>query len=177
MGSINKPQQVKLVCGFLYTNETLFQETFARLCRLFGKADFVSEPIDFSFTNYYEKEMGKNLTRRFVSFSKMISPKDLARIKVITNAIEDKHRDDKNRRINVDPGYITLAKLVLASTKDYCHRIYLDKGIFAEITLTFRGTSFQPWEWTYMDYRTPEYIKIFNHIRSLFPHPVNKERK
>jgi hypothetical protein len=176
MGAISKPQQVKLVCGFLYKDERIFEDTSRRLCRRYGKADFISGPIDFSFTDYYEKEMGKGLTRRFVSFKRAISPKDLAEIKKTTNALEDRSASKTGRRINIDPGYLTLSKLVLASTKDYCHRIYLDKGIYAEITLTFRKNSFQPWEWTYRDYRTPEYIGIFNHIRSLIPHSANKER-
>ncbi len=176
MGTISKPQQVKLVCGLLYKDERVFEDTLRRLCRLYGKADFISAPLAFSFTDYYEKEMGPGLTRRFVSFKRAISPKDLSGIKKATNALEDRSAAKTGRRINIDPGYLTLAKLVLASTKDYCHRIYLDKGIFAEITLTFRKNSFQPWEWTYLDYRTPEYIGIFNHIRSLIPHPANKER-
>ena len=77
-------------------------------------------------------------------------------------------KDTKNRRINLDPGYVSASKMVLASTKDHAHRIYLGKGIFAEITLRYYQKTFQPWEWTYPDYRTQEYIDLFNQIRKIY---------
>ncbi len=82
---------------------------------------------------------------------------------------QSRRLENQGRLINIDPGYVDLAKLVLASTKDYAHRIYLRKGIFAEITLSYRGNSFSPNDWTYPDYRSAEYIGIFNQIRKLYP--------
>ena len=112
--------------------------------------------------------MGKGLTRRFISFSKLIPIQDLYRIKLYTNRLEEKFSVAKHRQINIDPGYLDLAKLVLASTKDYAHRIFLRKGIFAEITLTYRQDSFSRNDWTYPDYCSKEYIEIFNQIRKLY---------
>ncbi|MBU3958775.1 MAG: DUF4416 family protein, partial [Candidatus Omnitrophica bacterium] len=99
-------------------------------------------------------------------------PHTLAKIKIITNQIEKKLSSAESRRINIDPGYLTLAKLILATTKDYRHRIYLRKGIYAEVTLSYQGKTFCPWEWTFADYKTVEYIDIFNRIRELYAQQI-----
>jgi hypothetical protein len=112
--------------------------------------------------------MGSGLSRAFISFKDLISPKDLSRVKVITNRIEEKLSLKGKRLVNIDPGYLDAARLVLASTKDYAHRIYLDKGIFAETTLIFKGHSFKNLEWTYPDYKSEKYLEIFNSIREIF---------
>ncbi|MBU2221656.1 MAG: DUF4416 family protein, partial [Candidatus Omnitrophica bacterium] len=114
------------------------------------------------------------LKRKFISFKKLIPPDQLSAIKITTNKIEDRLSSKNLRRINIDPGYLDLAKLVLATTKDYNHRIYLSKGIFAEITLTYQGKSFRPWNWTYRDYQSQEYIAIFNQIREIYNLQIRK---
>lgn len=168
MGKIRKHNPVKLVIGFIYQDEAIFIRVKDKLKRKFGGLDFESGPIEFSYTDYYEAEMGKNLKRRFISFRKLISIGDLYRIKLYANRLEARFMVSKSRQINIDPGYLDLAKLVLATTKDYAHRIFLRKGIFAEITLSFRENSFSPNDWTYQDYRSKEYIDIFNQIRKLY---------
>jgi hypothetical protein len=160
--------KVKLVIGFIYKDEAIFIKTRQKLKEQFGKIDFESAGIDFKHTDYYEAEMGKQLKRKFISFAKLIPIEHLYRIKLYSNRLETKFLMGKSRQINIDPGYLDLAKLVLATTKDYAHRIFLRKGIFAEIALTFRGNSFSPNEWTYPDYRSEEYISIFNQIRKLY---------
>ena len=168
MGKIRKYNSVKLILGFIYRDEAVFIQARNKLKIKFGKIDFQSCVLDFNYTNYYELEMGDGLKRRFVSFSKLISMSDLYRIKLYANRLESKFLDASRRKINIDPGYIDRAKLVLASTKDYAHRIYLRKGIFAEVTLSYKGNSFSPNEWSYPDYRSKEYIDIFNQIRKLY---------
>lgn len=166
MGTLTKHKPVKLIIG-LIAREDLFEPVEKILRRKFGIIDFKSEILDFNFTDYYQPEMGIGLKRRFLSFKQKILPRDLSRIKVYTNHIEKKFsKNNGSRQINIDPGYLTLAKLVLATTKDYQHRLYLDQGIFAEVTLRFQGKTFTSWEWTYPDYRSPAYINIFNHIRN-----------
>lgn len=165
---IRKHNPVKLVIGFIYKDEAIFIRAKDKLKRKFGGTDFESEPIDFNYTGYYKEEMGSNLKRRFISFRKPIPIQDLYRIKLYTNRLEARFLLSKCRQINIDPGYLDPAKLVLATTKDYAHRIFLRKGIFAEITLSFRGNSFSPNDWTYPDYRSKEYIDIFNQIRKLY---------
>lgn len=165
MGQIIKHEKVKLIVGLIAKQEFLEIACF-RLAKVFGKIDYKSEVLDFDSTRYYEKEMGSDLKRQFVSFLKPINPGDLADIKIKTNKIEDRFFSaEKKRTVNIDPGYLSAAKLVLATTKDHQHRIYLDKGIFAEVTLRYRDKTFCPWPWTYADYCKDEYIRIFNHIR------------
>jgi len=166
LGKVRKyNQQAKLIIGFIYKDEAIFIKSRDKLKRNFGKVDFESGPIDFNYTVYYEKEIGPGLKRRFISFGRLISIQDLYRIKLYTNRLETKFSNLGKRQVNIDPGYVDLAKLVLASTKDYAHRIYLRKGIFAEATLNYRSNSFSPNDWTYPDYRSQEYIDIFNKIR------------
>lgn len=166
IGKYNR--KVKLIIGFIYKDEAIFIKVKEKLRKKFGKIDFVSDYLDFNYTDYYEAEMGKALKRRFVSFTKLIHIQDLYRLKLYTRRLETKFLIAKTRQVNIDPGYIDLAKLVLATTKDYAHRIFLRKGIFAEITLSFRGNSFSANEWTYPDYCSKEYIDIFNQIRKLY---------
>ena len=169
MGKIRKYNpRVKLIIGFIYKDEAIFINAKDQLKRKFGKIDFTSMAMDFNYTDYYEAEMGKELKRRFISFQKLVPIQDLYQIKLYTNRLEAKLSNAKRRQVNIDPGYVDLAKLVLASTKDYAHRIFLRKGIFAEITLSFRGDSFSSNDWTYPDYRSKEYIDIFNQIRKLY---------
>lgn len=168
MGKIRRYNPVKLVVGFIYKDEAIFIKARDRLKKAFGGLDFESAPVEFICTEHYRQELGDNLKRRFISFKRLITIGQLYRIKLYTNRLEEKFLSSGRRLINIDPGYLDLAKLVLATTKDYAHRIYLRKGIFAEITLSFRGNSFSPNDWTYPDYRTQEYISIFNQIRSLY---------
>jgi len=169
LGKITKHNpSVKLIIGLIYKDEVVFIQAKNKLKNKFGRIDFESARLDFNYTNYYEPEMGKGLTRRFISFSKLIPIQDLYRSKLYTNRLEEKFSVAKHRQINIDPGYLDLAKLVLASTKDYAHRIFLRKGIFAEIALTYRQDSFSRNDWTYPDYCSKEYIEIFNQIRKLY---------
>ncbi len=169
MGKITKHNpRVKLIIGLVYKDEAVFIKARNELRKKFGRVDFEPAPIDFNYTDYYEAEMGKGLKRRFISFSKLIPIEGLYRIKLYTNRLEARFLEGACRRINIDPGYMDLAKLVLVTTKDYAHRIFLRKGIFAEITLSYRENTFSRNDWTYPDYCTKEYIGIFNQIRKLY---------
>ncbi len=169
MGKINKPQLVKLITGLISSDTKLFDKVGEQLINKFGEIDRTSDVMNFHHTDYYEKEMGKSLKRRFISFKRLIEIERLPDIKIYTNDIEHEYTDSKdNRKINIDPGYIDLAKLVLASTKDFTHRIYIGKGIYAEVTLRYMHGTYIPWEWTYPDFRTKEYIAFFEEIRKIY---------
>lgn len=169
MGSIWKIYRVKLVAGMLSSEKELFGEAVNALSREYGEADYRSSLMPFGFTRHYEEEMGGGLLRQFVSFKNPVEPDALYKIKLRAMGIENEYLNASGgRRINIDPGYVEGAKLVLATSKNYDHRIYIGGGVFAEVTLHFRGSSFIPWEWTYPDYRTKEYIDIFNHIRTIY---------
>ena len=170
MGEPNQPEDVKLIAGMLANKVELFDAARELLVKEFGPVESESGILDFNYTDYYEKEFGTGIKRKFISFKELINPGNLASVKIITNNLEKKFLKTplQNRQINIDPGYISCGKLILASTKDQQHRIYLGNGIYAEVTLRFREGSFEFLEWTYPDYRTPAYIEIFNQFRQLY---------
>lgn len=168
MGKITKHAPAKLITAFIFKEEGIFNKTKAVLEKHFGKIDFESQTLAFTHTDYYEKEFGKNLRRKFISFKGLILPQNLPKIKIYTNKLEKRLSRMGLRLINIDPGYLDLSKLVLASTKDYKHRIYLDKGIYAEVTLFYQNKSFRAWDWTYPDYKTQAHITILNQIRQIY---------
>ena len=168
MGKVREPLLVKLIAGMFTANTELLEEAKVRLSQEFGPIDYESELLPFDHTTYYAAEFGENLKRRFVAFAELVHPERLAEIKLLTNAMEIEWAVEGKRRINIDPGYVSHAKLVLATTKNHAHRIYLGQGIYAEVTLHFRSGTFQPWPWTYPDYASLPLIAIFNHIRGLY---------
>ncbi len=158
----------KLICGLIARPADL-SAAEKLLSRSFGGADTRSEVIDFTFTDYYEEEMGKNLARRWMSFQRDFTQSEIVRTKLKTIGLErELAYPDGRRSVNFDPGYVTASKLVLASTKDFSHRIYLWGGIFAEVTLVFEHGSFVPLRWTYPDYRTNTALSYFKDVRKLF---------
>ena len=174
MGKAKRPYNVKLVIGMLAKNKKLFDSVEEFFVNEFGQIDYRSPVLLFDHTDYYKKELGHPLKRRFISFKKLIPPERIAKIKLATNSIEEKFARHENRggvskrRINIDPGYVSDSKLILATTKDYFHRMYLNKGILAEVTLAWKKGSFRPFEWTYPDYKTSEYRDILNLIRNTY---------
>lgn len=177
MGTIKKIIPAKLIAGFIFNNEEVFQKAKNCLRKKFGSIDFESDTLPFAHTKYYNREIGENLKRKFISFKKLILPSELASIKIYTNRTENLFAKKSRRQINIDPGYIELSKLILATTKNYKHRIYLNKGIYADATLYYQGSTFRAWEWTYPDYQTKEYIDIFNKIRSVYTTQINHNKK
>jgi hypothetical protein len=135
----------------------------------YGSISLASEAFDFTETDYYAATMGTGLKKQFLALERLIEPAALAEIKRATNDWEAEYaalgRHAEPRPLNLDPGYITPAKLVLASTKDHAHRIYLRDGIYAEVTLAFRQRRWQPLEWTYPDYRRDDYQQFFTRCR------------
>jgi len=133
----------------------------------FGKIDGRTETIPFDFTDYYNEEMGKGLMRQWVSTETIIEENLIRDIKKKTIELEDGYRISGKRVINIDPGGVLLSRVVLPTTKNYAHRIYLGEGIFMEVTLIYQGKSFQPLQWTYPDYKTPIAINFFNKMRNI----------
>ncbi len=170
---------VKLFFGLLVGTMKNLPEALRRLRTDFGEIDVQSEPHPFTHSTYYNKEMGDTIQRLFIATHDMIEMSELPDIKLYTNRIEMLFADEasKNRTINIDPGYLSLCKVVLATTKDYDHRLFLKSGIFGEVTLKFRKSSksFEPWEWTYPDYREPYAIEFFNKLREIYHRQLNEE--
>jgi hypothetical protein len=141
-----------------------------------GPTDFMSGPIPFTYTHYYDGEMGEGIMRFFASFQRLVPPDSLAAVKLRSNAREERFRQGRGRTVNLDPGLLCLSRFVLATTKEGSHRIPLSSGIYAEVTLVFEKGSFRPLEWTYPDYRSGEYIGILNGIRGLYKAQVRPTR-
>jgi hypothetical protein len=176
MGTPGTFQPEKLVVGILTSRVEGADEPVSRLVRSFGPLDFASSPIPFDFSSYYNEEMGGEIRRMFVSFSRLVDPASLAAIKTSTNALEDGYREQGRRKVNLDPGLLCLSRFVLATTKESSHRVPLQAGIYAEVTLVFERGSFRPVEWTYPDYRSPQYISILNEIRGKYRTQVRPQQ-
>jgi len=165
--------KVKLIVGLIAQEPLLFKRAENLLKKKFGSIDFESEITDFVWTDYYKEEFGLGLKRKFISFKSLVEQDALADIKLFTNRLEKRISSKGKRLVNIDPGLISLSKLILASTKDFVHRIYLKRGIFAEITLYYKGDCFNEGQWTYPDYRTAEYKDIFSKIREIYKNQLN----
>lgn len=198
------PRVVKLFVGMLSRDISLFDELKKRIHTYFGPVDLESPVWEWNHTDYYAKEMGTGLKRKFIFLKELISPDAIAAIKLNTIELEKQYLHPSitptippfatlkeagegymngeieggpktgkagfagGRRINLDPGYIDSAKVVLVSTKDFSHRIYLGKGIYGEVTLMYSGKDYQVLPYTYHDFRTREYRDIFITARRMF---------
>ena len=158
------PQPAKLFVSIIAGSAGNIAKVLSELTGRYGILDFVSALLAFDYTDYYYAEMGQPLFRRFASFDGLISQEDLAQIKVQTNLLETEQSAGGNRRVNIDPGYLLAERLVLASGKNYAHRIYLSRGIYADLTLIYRDRDYRPLAWTYPDYAE---LKVRNWLRSL----------
>lgn len=165
MGEAKKPKLVKLFIGLLIAQPPLLPDLLGSLKEKFGALELTSPLLNFDFTTYYEPEMGAGLKRQFLGFQDLISPEKLPEIKLSTNALEKAWRVQGKRLFNLDPGYLTDAKIVLATTKDFSHRLYLGQGIYGEVTLLFTQGKFEPLPWTYPDYRSEQYRQFFYDLR------------
>lgn len=176
MGTIGEHLPVKLFCGITYCQNVNLNDIYKELENLFSPIELESNKYTFSqFTDYYSKEMGENLMKLFLVFTDLQMPEDLPDIKKTTNQLEENYLVENMRTVNLDPGYISEAKLVLATTKNYSHRIYLGKGIFGDIHLQFTNGSFQSQSWTYPDYQQPQIRDFFKKIRERYFEQLGEE--
>ena len=165
----SEPHPVKLLCGMISADEGLFEKAAAPLTEAFGPIDLLSDVADFDMTHYYDDQMGAPLYRKFASFSRLIAPDALADAKRRTNAIETtfaRAAAGCARPINLDPGYVAPSKLVLASMKDFSQRIYLARGVYAEITLLYRRGRWEPLPWTFPDFASGRYDAFLTEVRT-----------
>lgn len=169
---LRPPKPVKLIVGLLSQSEDLLAMAEDDMEKLWGKIDVRSEVMPFNYTKYYKKSMGESILRKFVSFAEIIDPAKLASIKHQSNDLEEKYTQvpagielGVERPVNLDPGYITPGKLVLASTKDYSHRIYIGEDMYAEPTLHFYKGTWHPWPFSYPDYGSGDYFEFLTASR------------
>jgi hypothetical protein len=164
----HKPDDVKLIASVFSPEEPLVEEVIQKLETLWGPVDWKSPSLFFDRTRYYEREMGWPLHRRFVSFRELIPPDGIVGRKLESNELEAACLRDGKRAVNIDPGTISLERLILATGKNYIHRVYLSQGIFADLTLIFHRSGFRTLPWTYRDYAEADTIAWFNEIRERY---------
>ena len=179
MAQPTMPSPALLVLAAFSRHEAAVQWARDRAVGCWGPLAMVSPLFDFKETDYYESTMGTPLRKIFFTFKRPFDPAEIAAVKLRTNRLEEEYAESAGhaepRPLNLDPGYVTLGKLVLASAKDYAHRIYLSRGIHAEITLSWRHGRWQPHEWTFADYRRSDYQQFFSQCRELLHQRLRKK--
>lgn len=173
--AVQKP--VKLSVSLIYKNPDALKAAEDKLIERYGPIESLEKYAAFDLTDYYQNEFGSNLKRKFICFKKLLDKDEMPGVKLTTNMIEDTAKEGENRRVNIDPGYVTEAKLILLTTKDYTHRVFIGNRIFAESTLYFQDGTFNPWPWTYPDYASDDLIAFFNQIRALYMDDIDGEKR
>jgi hypothetical protein len=178
MWTLKKPADVKLIMGLLGCDRNALDTALKSIIKKFGKVDSISDVWPFEQTDYYKDQTGDRILRQFISIEKLISPGKLADIKLKTNKLEKqlakKIKAVFPRPINIDPGIIEPSKLILASTKNYSHRIYIGKKIWAEVTLIYDKGQWKIFDYTYPDYRQKCYHNFFSEVREKLVRQLRK---
>lgn len=170
MGIPILPSPVLLITAVCYQHEIEVEQLLQTMAANYGAICRRSTPFAFTHTNYYRNEMGDALNKFFCAFEKLIEPTDIVDIKLFTNDLETQYSSAGKRRVNIDPGYLEAPKLILATTKNFSHRIYLGKGIYGDVQLYWRHSHFHCNEWTYPDYRQPQTLAFFTELRKHYLH-------
>jgi hypothetical protein len=176
MGNTKPFTLSKLFIGLIYSNEANVNLVKNDITETFGKADFESDALNFHHTNYYETEMGSSLNKCFISIEKLWNPEDIFKAKILSQEIENKYKKDNKRLVNLDPGTLTQHNIILLSTKNFTHRIPLQQGIYAELTLVYNKNEkkYLSLPWTYPDYQTSGYQNALLAIRSIYGQQIAK---
>ena len=168
MSQPQAPEPAKLVISLFLKEKSIIADVVEELSRKFGPVDMISSWFPFDYTEYYETEMGSPLFRRIFAFKNLIKQSSLAEIKLATNNIEHKYSKNGKRIFNLDPGYMIKSRFVLATGKNYSHRIYIGKKIYADLTLIYTKGSFQTLPWTYPDYADKKMLSCLEIVRSKY---------
>jgi len=165
MSKPREPDPAKLIIRFLYSDPGVRLKAVDALLSQFGPLDFLSLSRPFSYTNYYDEELGKGIQRQTASFLNLAAQESLPDIKLRTNEIETGLSRNGKRLVNIDPGLLSVERFILATGKNYTHRVYLRSGIYADLTLIYQDGSYRPLAWTYPDYREPEFLHYLHVLR------------
>ena len=168
MSQPQPPKPAKLLIGLFTRKQERMSDVATDLMESFGPVDLISPLFPFDFTTYYEKEMGSPLFRRIFVFKSLIGQDDLADIKLKTNAIETRFSTDGLRQVNIDPGYLLMERVVLATGKNFAHRIHIGKCIYADLTLIYQKNGYQPLAWTYPDYAHESIRNFLSLVRNKY---------
>ena len=162
-----RPLPVKMFCGLIGSEESI-GEAERLLAAELGPVDLRSPFLPFDFTDYYEDEMGAGLKRRWIAFERLRERAYLASAKHDATILERGLSEGGRRRVNLDPGYVDDAQVVLSTAKNFSHRIYIGKGYYAEVTLIRMRTGLKAMEWTYPDYKSGQGLEFFEEARTVY---------
>lgn len=168
MGTPKEPRPVRFFASVIFAGPGLPEGVTARLQDLLGPVEEATEPAPFRHTDYYCREMGEGLERFFLLFRPLKDRVVLPDVKLATNLLEEEWSRQGRRKVNIDPGYLSLEQVVLATTKGFAHRVYLGRGFFADLTLIYEGGTFRPLPWTYPDYGGGPMIALFKGWRERY---------
>lgn len=165
MSRRREPKAARLVVSAIYRREERFEDAAGRMAAVWGDPARISGPFPFDRTDYYAREMGEPLWRRFFVADRFVPRDSLPAVKVAAERIEQACSEGGCRTVNVDPGLLTEENFVLATGKNYSHRVYLADGVFAEVTLLYRGGEYRALPWTYPDYASGEIRGFLGELR------------
>ncbi|MBF0100212.1 MAG: DUF4416 family protein [Desulfobacterales bacterium] len=168
MSEPKSPKKAKLVISVFLKETSYIHAVSDELTTSFGHMDLISCWLPFDYTQYYEAEMGAPLFRRLFSFKTLIEQETLPDIKWTCISIEKRMTSNGNRLVNIDPGYLLHERFVLATGKNYSHRIYIGKGIYADLTFIFQQGQFKKLDWTYPDYADTKLLSYLSLIRKKY---------
>lgn len=171
------PQPAKLVVGLILHHRRLLNDVARLLKSDFGDIDMISPWFAFDFTEYYHSEMGTPLYRRLLVFRKLVEQDELSGIKHRTNEIERRFSKDGGRKVNIDPGVLLYERFVLATGKNYSHRIYIGRRIYADLTLIFQNSAYQVLPWTYPDYAAEAMRTFLLQVRRKYADDLDRFKK
>ena len=160
-------ESVKLFVAVLWSREETLQNALRHMESAWGAVDYSGPDRPFNLTDYYEKEMGSDLKRRLVSFRELFPPDRIGEAKHMANNIEDASADS-GRAVNLDVGYLDHNKIVLASFKGAGQKIYLGNGAWADLVARYRSGRYQPFEWTFPDFKDGRYDTELKEIREIY---------
>ena len=170
MGKAEAFEKEKLIIGIIYPTNELYEKIMELLTEKFGAIDFMTEEFSFSeeFSSYYDEEIGGEARRRILSFETLVDPAEQADIKIYTNMVEAEFSKDGKRKINLDPGFISHGRLMLATTKKTGFRVPLSGGIYTELTLFYARGGWQKLPWTYRDYQSKRVQDFLTVVRKKY---------
>lgn len=166
MGSVLPPAPVQPIVGLLAASPALLAEAGAALTETVAPIALASAVRPWTQSEYYRAEMGEAIWRQYLALDALMVPEELADLKLLTNQLEERWRGGTGRAVNLDPGYLDLLRVVMASTKDAAHRVAIAAGVYAEATLHFAHGRFQPWSYTYPDYAGDDALEFFTRVRA-----------
>ncbi len=175
MSLTKTPAPVMWFMGATFSDRDALEQCLEQVKQKYGPLDYISKAINFEYTGYYRKEMGSGLLRHFISLREFGDPGELIAFKLYTNQLEAQTMSATGRRVNLDPGYLNMSHLILASCKPAPHRPYLGQGVYADLTLVYECGKFKAFPWTYPEYAEESLKSLMARLREDYKHKLKED--